>query len=285
MELAAHTFREIAKLIHEDTGIALGADKAYLVRHRLEPLVRSEGLEDFEALVQRLRMRAANRLRSAFIDAITVKETRFFRDQAFFECLARDVLPACAAKLDRPGNTSQRVRIWSAASSTGQEACSLAILVRELSEEHVAKHARESRFSIVASDISQEAIEFSKAGLYSKSDVDRGLSESRLRTHFRHSGARWRFDESLSRMTHFRTFNLLHSPAELGPFDLILCRNVMIYFDDATRRRVCRGLYSALHPGGFLALGSAESLYGMEDRFETVALGKTILYRRPQRVG
>ena len=119
MELAAHTFREIAKLIHEDTGIALGADKAYLVRHRLEPLVRSEGLEDFEALVQRLRMRAANRLRSAFIDAITVKETRFFRDQAFFECLARDVLPACAAKLDRPGNTSQRVRIWSAASSTG----------------------------------------------------------------------------------------------------------------------------------------------------------------------
>lgn len=285
MELAGHTFRELASLIHDETGIALGADKSYLVRHRLEPLVRSEGLENFEALVQRLRMRAANRLRSAVIDAITVKETRFFRDHAFFEGLRRHVLPECASKLEKPSSGTQRVRMWSAASSTGQEACSLAMLVREFTQESAANRARESQFSILASDISVEAIELAKAGSYSKSDVDRGLSEERLKTHFRHSGARWRFDESLSKLIHFRTFNLLNSPAELGPFDLILCRNVMIYFDEKTRLRVCRGLYAALHPGGWLALGSAESLYGMQERFETVAIGKNVLYRKPQRGG
>jgi chemotaxis protein methyltransferase CheR len=284
MELSAHTFKELADAIRLESGIMLGPDKAYLVRHRLEPLVRSEALPGFDDLVRQLRTRSGNALRNAVVDAITVKETRFFRDQAFFDVLQKSVLPTCASALAAPGHGRQRIRIWSAAASTGQEAYSVAMLVRELSSERDAEALDEKRVTILASDISAAAIEAARAGQYSAADVHRGVSDARLRQHFRHTGHHWSVDESLRRLMQFRTFNLLNSPANLGAFDVILCRNVMIYFDDAFRRRICRALYSVLHEGGWLALGSAESLYGMEDQFETHVIGKTIIYRKPYRV-
>lgn len=284
MELAQHTFRELAGLIRHESGIALGPDKSYLVRHRLEPLVRSEGLDSFDSLMQRLRQRGANGLRNAVIDAITVKETRFFRDHAYFDALRHHILPACASVLAESRKARHRVRIWSAATATGQEAYSLAILVREFIETNAGSGLKEGQFSILASDISAKAIESAKAGQYSKSEVHRGLSESRLHQHFDRRGERWSVDESLRRLVQFRTFNLLKPTTEVGPFDLILCRNVLIYFDEAIRRRICRGLYTVLHDGGWLVLGSAESIYGTDDRFQTIILGKTILYRKPQRV-
>ncbi len=285
MELAPRTFLELAAIIRHESGIALADDKSYLVRHRLEPLVRSEGLDSFDRLAQRLRARGANGLRNAVIDAITVKETRFFRDHAYFDAVAKHVLPACVSVLSVSPKARHRVRIWSAATATGQEAYSLAILVREFLETSSQSGLKEGQFNILASDISEKAIESAKAATYSKSEVHRGLSESRLHQYFHRRGERWSVDESLRRMVQFRTFNLLKPPTEVGAFDLILCRNVLIYFDEAIRRRICRGLYTVLHDGGWLVLGSAESIYGMDDRFETIIQGKTILYRKPQRSG
>ncbi len=285
MDLAAHTFKDLASVIRDETGICLGPDKSYLVKHRLEPLVRSEGLDGFDNFVQRLRLRSGGRLRSAIVEAITVKETRFFRDQVFFDALQTRVLPACATALGNKASGRHRARIWSAAASTGQEAYSIAILLQEMTEKKTAPDLEAGQFGILATDISAEAIEFAKAGHYSASEVDRGLSESRLSRYFRRRGKHWCIDESLRRMIQFRAFNLLNSPTDLGAFDLILCRNVLIYFDQVTRQRICRGFYAALQAGGWLALGSAESIYGIDDRFETIVVGKTILYRKPQHGG
>lgn len=283
MELANETFRELAGVIRAETGMVLGPEKAYLVHHRLEGLVRSEGLTGFEGLAQRLRVRTNVGLRKALIDAITVKETRFFRDQAFFDALKDYVLPECASVLARAGRGRQHLRVWSAAASTGQEAYSVAMILREFIETNPAERLDERRFSILASDISDAAIDAARAGLYSESEVGRGLSADRLKRYFAPRARQWCIDESLRRNMQFRTLNLLDPPSDLGAFDLILCRNVLIYFDAADRGRVCRWLFDLLHDGGWLALGSAESLHGLDDRFETIVMGKSILYQKPVR--
>lgn len=282
MELSHKTLHDLAKLIHQWSGLVIGQNKAYLIRHRLEPLVRSSGLNDFDGLLQRLQSRGQTKLQNAVIDAITTQETSFFRDSRFFESLAKHVLPECAAALKHAGGGRSRIRIWSAGSSTGQEAYSLAILVREFIEASNGS-LKEHHVSILASDISGEALDAAKEGIYSKAGVERGLSEPRLKRHFTRRGDRWIVNDSLRQLVQFRHFNLMDSPEEMGMFDLVLCRNVMIYFDEATRRKLCQGLYSVLQPGGWLALGSAESLYGMVERLETVLHAKTILYRKPQR--
>jgi chemotaxis protein methyltransferase CheR len=283
MELAASTFRELADFIRAESGITLGPEKSYLLRHRLEPLIRREGLHSFDGLIEKLRSRGRAALRDSVIDAITVKETRFFRDHAYFEALREHVLPACAALLGASPKTRHRIRLWSAATATGQEAYSLAILVREFLESRGLAAPDDGHFSILATDISTTAIESAKSALFSRTQVHSGLSDSRRQRYLHHRGERWIIDEPLRRMVQFRMFNLLHSPAPLGAFDLILCRNVLIYFDEPIRQRICRGLHSVLHDGGWLALGSAESIHGMDDCFETVIRGKVILYRKPPR--
>jgi chemotaxis protein methyltransferase CheR len=281
MELTPQTFGVIAGMIHEESGVRLGAEKAYLLRHRLAPLIREQGLSGFDELADKMRMQTGTRMRQHVIDAITVKETRFFRDQSCFEAIAEYVLPHCAGMLDGVGKPHRRARIWSAASSTGQEAYSLAMLAIEFAEANAAALKNAVPFNVMGSDISEDAVAYAKAGHYSDAEVHRGLSTERLRCFFRrHGTTRWSVTDAVRRLVQFRTFNLLRPPESLGPFNLILCRNVLIYFDDATRRRVIRGLYGALADGGWLALGSAESLYGLEHKFETIVRGKTILYRK-----
>jgi len=281
MELSRQTFQELAQLIHRLCGLVVGQDKMYLVRHRLEPVIRRHGLDGFEQLLQRLQTRAGVQLHDSIVEAVTTKETSFFRDQAFFKAIREHVLPECVRLLTQSGGKRHRIRIWSAGSSTGQEAYSLAMLVRDFVEADSSQDLKENQFSILASDISAEAIAAAKAGCYGRSEVTRGLSEEQLRRHFHHRGDCWILNEPVRRLVHFRRFNLLHSPAELGAFDLILCRNVLIYFDEPTRKRICQGLYETLQDGGWLALGSAESLYGLGHRMETVKVGRMMLYRKP----
>ncbi len=282
MELTPQTFGELADWIHRLCGLVVGPDKMYLVRHRLGPVVRRFELNGFEGLLQRLQMREQPRLHDAIIEAITTKETSFFRDHAFFQALSQHVLPECVARLKSSGGKRHRIRLWSAGASTGQEAYSLAMLVRDLIESNLSQGLHEGQFTILASDISAEALEKAQAGRYSRSEVARGLSEGVLGRHFKLHGDRWAVTDPLQRMIQFRRLNLLHPPADLGAFDVILCRNVLIYFDEPTRRKVCQTLYSTLHDGGWLALGSAESLYGIEDRMQDVKVGKVMLYRKPQ---
>ena len=277
MELSNQTLLELTKLIHRLSGLALSGDKAYLVRHRLAPLVRSNGLNGFDELLQKLQSRSGEHLHDAVVEAITTKETSFFRDPWLFDALLQHVLPKLVSTLKRAAGGRNRIRIWSAGGSTGQEAYSLAMLVRELIDGS-SRTLDDHHFNIVASDISSAAIETAKAGSYSKDEVDRGLSESRLRRFFSRRGDRWLINDAPRSLVQFRKFNLLQPSGELGTFDLVLCRNVMIYFDEPTRVRVCRGLHSVLNAGGWLALGSAESLYGIESHLETIKFGRAVLY-------
>ncbi len=285
MELSQETFGELTQVIHRLCGLVIGADKVYLVRHRLEPLIRRRGLNGFDGLLQELRMRAGASLHDAIIEAITTKETSFFRDRGLFDIVRQRLLPECMALLRQSRGSRHRIRLWSAASSTGQEAFSLAMLVREFIETDRSEGLRENAFTILASDISAEALDVARAGRYSKSEVGRGLSEEQLHRYFYHRGDTWIVKEPVRRLVQFRQFNLLHSPADLGAFDIIFCRNVLIYFDEATRKRICRALCGILQEGGWLVLGAAESLQGIDDRLESEKIGRIIVYRKRPRAG
>ena len=285
MELSEQTLEKLSMLIHRLCGLVIGPDKGYLVQHRLGPLMRAEGIDSYEQLLLRLQGRGCSRLHDAIVEAITTKETSFFRDRAFFRALQQVVLPERIEALEQSAARRHRIRIWSAGCSTGQECYSVAMIIRDLVAAHGPAGPRESLFTILASDISTESIEIAKAGRYGPNEVGRGLSSDLLGRHFHQRGNHWIVDDSLRRLVQFRRFDLLNSPAELGAFDVILCRNILIYFDESARRRIYRGLYGMLQDGGWLALGAAESLFGVESAFETVKVGRTLLYRRPARTG
>jgi chemotaxis protein methyltransferase CheR len=282
MQLSPQTLQKLTRLIQQWTGLALGPDKEYLIRHRLAPVVRSCGFGGYDELLLRLQAGDAPRIQDAVIEAITTKETSFFRDPWLFETLLRHVVPEVASRRKHAHGALRTIRICSAGASTGQEAYSLAILVREFLDS-ARQELGDSDFNITALDISGEAIDAAKTGLYSKMEVDRGLSESRLQRFFQRQGDGFRVIEPLRRLVQFRTFNLLRPPSELGPFDLVLCRNVLIYFDPATRAQVCRTLCGTLREGGWLAVGSAESLHETGVRLESVKLDRALLYRKPLR--
>ncbi|HSZ59360.1 MAG TPA: protein-glutamate O-methyltransferase CheR [Tepidisphaeraceae bacterium] len=279
MQLSPQTLQKLIRLIQQWTGLALGPDKEYLIRHRLAPVVRSCGFGGYDELLLRLGAGDATRIQDAVIEAITTKETSFFRDPWLFDVLLQQVIPDLARQHKRGHGASRPIRICSAGASTGQEAYSLAIAVCEFIDSGRHEHTHKD-FTIIALDISGEAIDAAKTGLYTRQEVDRGLSEPRLRRFFQRYGEGWQIHEPLRRLVQFRTFNLLRAVAELGAFDLILCRNVLIYFDSPTRVQVCRGLRAALREGGWLALGAAESLPDAGIELEAVKLGRAFLYRR-----
>jgi chemotaxis protein methyltransferase CheR len=280
MELTEKTFEELTRIIHRLTGLVVGREKSYLVKHRLEGVAKSFGYDTYERLTHELKAVNSERLQEALIEAITTKETSFFRDHWFYEALHTFVLSDCAAMLARPGGARHRLRIWSAATSTGQEAYSLAMLIQEM-RGMPGTSLPEKQVTILGSDISAEALARAREGTYTEKEVHRGVSEARLHRHFCRAGIHWRIDDALKSFAQFRQLNLLHLPADMAPFQLVLCRNVLIYFDEAARQRVCRHLYDLMVPGGWLALGSAESLYGLEERFEMVRHGRAIFYRKP----
>jgi len=275
MHLSPETLKEFTQLIHQWSGLSLGPDKGYLIRHRLAPVVRSCGFDGFDDLLLRLKGGGATRIQEAVVEAITTKETSFFRDEWLFGSLLNHVLPEIVKS--RAGN--QKIRIWSAGTSTGQEAYSIAMVVRELLDT-ASRGLTENDIAIVASDISGEAIDAAKTGVYSKAEVDRGLAEPRLSRFLTRQGDGWKVNEQLRRLVQFRTFNLLRPAGELGVFDLVLCRNVLIYFDEPTRAQVCRSLHGAIREGGWLTVGSAESLYGMSGGFASVKFGRAFVYRK-----
>jgi chemotaxis protein methyltransferase CheR len=279
MQLSPQTREKLIQLIREWTGLSLGPDKEYLIRHRLAPVVRSCGFSGYDQLLLRLGAGDAARLQDAVIEAITTKETSFFRDSWLFDTLLRHVLTDLALRHRQAQGPLRTIRICSAGASTGQEAYSLAILVREFLDS-APPESQDFQFNVTAFDISAEAIESAKIGLYSRSEIERGLSDPRMRRFLQREGDGWRVIEPLRRLIQFRTFNLLRPLVTLGAFDLILCRNVLIYFDPATRTKVCKSISAALRDGGWLALGSAENLYETGSQLEPVRLDRALLYRK-----
>ncbi len=263
----------VSALVRERSGIIIGPDKLYLIQTRLAGLLRDEGLGSLDALAHRLEAGPHSELAGAVVEAMTTNETLFFRDEQIFAHLRDVALPTLrAARSVQPDGT--RLRVWSAAASTGQEAYSLAMLLAE------ARPAWPTGgVEILASDIARAPLARAQAGLYGQFEVQRGLSAARLAQHFMREAEGWRIRPALQSMVRCRLWNLLADPAPLGRFDIVLCRNVLIYFDAPTRGRVLAGLARVLAPDGYLYLGGSETLLERHCGFVPAPGGRSVFMR------
>lgn len=254
-------FQLFCDIVKTRSGLVLSEEKVYLLESRLTPLARRRGLDSLEALAAEVRRTNDERLLTDITEAMTTNETFFFRDIRPFDTFRDVVLP----QLLKARATTKTLRIWAAACSTGQEPYSLAMLLKE----EAAKMAG-WRVEILATDISTEVLEKAKAGLYSQFEVQRGLPIQLLMKHFQQVGEMWQIDSSIRAMVKFQQRNLLDDFSSLGRFDVIFCRNVLIYFDQATKSQTLNRIYDVLAPDGALFLGGAETVLGICDRFKPV---------------
>jgi chemotaxis protein methyltransferase CheR len=250
-------YEYLRKLLKDHSGLDLSADKQYLIESRLLPLSRKAGLSGISELVQKMRGGSAA-LVIQVVEAMTTNETFFFRDKVpfdhFRDCIMPEILQARASR--------KSIRIWCAAGSTGQEPYSLAMCLKEMSAVTSGW-----RIEILATDLSQEVLEKSKAGIYSQFEVQRGLPIQTLVKYFKQSGELWQINPDIRAMVQHRQLNLLHDFSQLGTFDVIFCRNVLIYFDQETKISIFNRLAKATEADGFLVLGAAETVVGLTDAF------------------
>jgi chemotaxis protein methyltransferase CheR len=250
----------LRKLLKDRSGLDLSSDKQYLVESRLIPLARKAGVSGIGELVARIKG-GAEALTLEVVEAMTTNETFFFRDKIPFDHLREAVLPALVKA--RAGRRT--LRIWCAASSTGQEPYSIAMCVKEFSG------LAGWRVEIVATDLSQAVLEKSKSGIFSQFEVQRGLPIQMLVKYFTQTGELWQVNADIRAMVQHRQLNLLQDFSHLGSFDLIFCRNVLIYFDQNTKAEIFERLAKVIEPDGVLALGAAESVVGISDAFKPYA--------------
>ena len=257
MTLSDYEF--LRKLLKERSGLDLSPDKQYLVESRLVPLARRIGLPGITDLVQKIKAGSAEALTADVVEAMTTNETFFFRDKIPFDHLRETMLPALLQA--RAGRRA--LRIWCAASSTGQEPYSIAMCLKEFGAPLAGW-----RIEILATDLSQGVLEKSKSGLFSQFEVQRGLPIQLLVKHFTQVGELWQLNADIRAMVQHRQLNLLHDFGHLGTFDVIFCRNVLIYFDQDTKSGIFERLAKLVEPDGFMALGAAESVVGISDAFK-----------------
>ena len=269
--LNAADYAFLADFLRRRSGLSITSEKAYLIESRLKPVASRLGFKTAAELVRKLKS-ADERLSRAVTDAMTTNETSFFRDKVPFDQFRDVMLPALAMAR----RNDMRLRIWCSAASAGQEPYSLAMIIDAIPQ--FAGWA----IDIVASDINAEVIERAKEGLYSQFEVLRGLPIQMLARHFHHEGGEWRLSSSMRGRVQFEMFNLLDSFAPLGQFDVIFCRNVLIYFDQATKHDVLGRLGDALAPDGYLVLGAAETVMGSGKGLEPLVNARGI-YVKPQR--
>ncbi len=259
-------FQFLARLMKQRSGLALGASKTALVESRLTPLAERHGLKDIAGLVRALQ-RGCEMLAREAVDAMTTNETWFFRDQRPFDRFQDTLLPS----LMKRRASTRRIRIWCAGAASGQEPYSLAMLLEDRKRELNAWAV-----DILATDIHAAVIERARAGLYTPFEVQRGLPVPLLARHFRREGDNWRLSQAVRGRVEFRVFNLLDSFAGLGVFDLIFCRNVLIYFDPATKAEIAAKLSASLAGDGYLVLGAAETMLGLGSAFEPLATARGV---------
>ena len=252
----------MTKLVYEHTGIVIQPEKSYLFETRLAPVARRFNLESIDAIFTTLQSSKNKELECAVYEAMTTNETYFFRDVRPFEIMNELVLP----QLFAAQKTSKHVSIWCAACASGQEPYSLAILLNDAIKSHPGWS-----FSILATDISTEMIDRAKSGIYSQFEVQRGLPIQLLVKYFTEKGDNWQVNRDIRDLVTFRQFNLLDHPNSLSPksgFDVIFCRNVLIYFDTPTRTSILSRLSNVIAKNGALFLGGAETIIGLTDLFE-----------------
>jgi chemotaxis protein methyltransferase CheR len=251
-------YEYLRKLLKDHSGLDLSADKQYLIESRLLPLSRKHGLAGIGDLVQKMKAGSASHI-SQVVEAMTTNETFFFRDKVPFDHFRDTIMPEILKA--RAGRRS--VRIWCAAGSTGQEPYSLAMCLKEMSAAVAGW-----RIEIIATDLSQEVLEKSRSGIYSQFEVQRGLPIQLLIKYFKQTGEFWQINADIRAMVQHRQLNLLHDFSGLGGFDVIFCRNVLIYFDQETKIHIFNRLAKSLEADGFLVLGAAETVVGLTDTFK-----------------
>jgi chemotaxis protein methyltransferase CheR len=251
----------LCRLLRERSGLVLSADKQYLVESRLQPVAQKAGLPNIGALVQKLKGPGADALTNDVVEAMTTNESFFFRDKVPFDLFRNVMLP----QLMTARAAQRRIRIWCAAASTGQEPYSLAITLKEMGAKIDGM-----RFEIFATDLSVEVLEKAKAGFYNQFEVQRGLPIQLLVKYFTQVGDLWQISPEIRSMVQFQQFNLLHAYARLGTFDIVFCRNVLIYFDLPTKAQVLERIASVLAPDGYLVLGAPETVVGVTSAFRTI---------------
>ncbi len=265
-----HEFSLLRRLLKAESGLNLGDDKREMVEGKLRPLLKELGLSSHSQLLLALFKPGAEHLRARVAQAVTVQESYFFRDRVPFQYFADVMLPAPMARREE----TRRLRIWCAAAATGQEPYSLAMVLAG-KERVLAGWTVE----IVATDFVEDALAKARKGVYSQFEVQRGLPVTQLIKHFRQVGSAWEIDPALRDGVDFRAHNLLDDCGALGLFDVIFCRNVLIYFDEATKRAVLARLAGQLASDGTLVLGAAETVTGLSAEFMAVPEGHHGIFR------
>jgi chemotaxis protein methyltransferase CheR len=254
-------FSTLAQTVKQHSGLVLTPEKSYLLEARLAPVARQYNLATVEDLAARLRARPDDALVRDVNEAMTTNETFFFRDTKPFDLLHDVMLP----QMIKTRSVKKTLRIWSAAASTGQEAYSIAMILNERAVELASW-----RIEIVGTDLSNEMVGRARSGLYSQFEVQRGLPAKFLVRYFKQAPGGWQISDSLRNMVQFKPLNLLGSLSSLGQFDIVFCRNVLIYFDLPTKSRVLQAIAGQTASDGYLVLGGAETILGVSDRFRAV---------------
>ncbi len=273
MILVNPDFQQFREFLEKACGIVLGDNKQYLVASRLNRLLEQEQIKSLGELVKRIQAQPRSGLREAVVDAMTTNETLWFRDVYPFEVMKSRLIPEFTKA--SPG---QRLRIWSAACSSGQEPYSLSMTIDEFERTNLGQLRGGAQ--IVATDLSGSILTAAKSAEYDGLSVARGLSQDRLLRYFdQNAPGRWTVKQPIRSRVEFRALNLLDSYAALGKFDMVFCRNVLIYFSADVKKDILRRMHATLKPGGYLILGASEALNGLPDLYQMVQCNPGIVYK------
>ncbi len=267
-EITAESYAFLQQQIYRESGIVIEPGKQYLLEARLGPIVRRQGLTSINDLCALMRATGNEALRREVVEAMTTNETQFFRDPAQYEALRTAVLPELIEKR----LTVRRLSFWSAAASSGQEAYSLAMMLREMG-------LTDWDLRIIGTDLAESVLERARAGRYSQLEINRGLPAAYLVKYFTRQGLEWQLRDEIRRMVRFERHDLRDSFNHFAPFDVVFCRNVLIYFDVETKKKILRQIHSSLWKGGWLLLGAVETVLDLEDLFERRRIGQATLYQ------
>jgi len=270
--ISPEDYSYISTLLRTKSGLALGPGKEYLLESRLPAVAKAYGFGSVNELIVILRAGPHQELIKAVCDAMATGETFFFRDTVPFEIMRTTILPEVAERCRRGGRA---LRIWRSAASTGQEAYSIAMLIAEMGVQLAGV-----RIDLIATDFSSQALNRARRGLFTQIEVQRGLPDRYLRQFFTSTADGFRLSDDIRKRVSFKELNLLESFRSLGQFDIVLCRNVLIYFDTMTKKDVLDRLSSALTPGGYLFLGATETAFGLTERLVRIPDIPTSLHVR-----
>ncbi|MCJ8167776.1 CheR family methyltransferase [Atopomonas sediminilitoris] len=273
MTVSNADFEQFRAFLEKSCGIVLGSNKQYLVTSRLNRLMQENKIESLGELVRKIELMPRGGLREQVVDAMTTNETLWFRDTYPFEVLKSRLLPEVAKAAN-----GMRLRIWSAACSSGQEPYSLSMSIDEFEKSNLG--LLRGGVQIVATDLSGSMLNAAKAGEYDSLAIGRGLSQDRLQRYFdKKEDGRWGVKPPLKQRVEFRALNLLDSYASLGKFDLVFCRNVLIYFSAEVKKEILTKIHATLKPGGYLFLGASEALNGLPELYQMVQCNPGIVYQ------